>query len=770
MKKRIISLILIIIMAVGLFPSTAFASNVISGSCGEAAAWSLDRSSGVFTVSGSGEMDSYGSIQVPWRNLRDEIRSVVIAEGITSVGRFALGYCENLQNVSLPQSLTSIGEAAFISCTALSTINIPAGVTTIDDMAFLNCQELRESKGFIIVRDTLFGYHGSSKAVTIPEGVQRIGSEAFSYNDTVESVHIPDGVTKLGGCIFEYCSALKSVRMPQQVTEMGGELFKGCIALTSAKIPAGATEISSFFFYNCVALKSVKLPNSVAGIGTSAFDGCSALSSVNIPTALTHLGTCAFERCAKLTSVSIPQGVKEIPTGAFKNSGLETIRLPKGLEYIGPEAFSYTALDTIEIPEGVTEIGAWAFSYTAMKSIKFPKTLTKINEYAFVNSGYLKKIYITDLAAWCKVEFSGVLSHPFSGGFNSTVDGAGKIYLNNKLITDLKIPDGVESIGRLAFNRCDAITSVTIPDGVTSIGGGAFLYCGNIKTLTIADSVAEIGDSAFSGCHSLKRLKLPAGMTKVEELSFWNDWEVVYIPKGIKNFEENALGPYDIAFVYYEGTEADRKAITVGDVNEWFENATWVYNAKGLPKETAKMFKDVSAGDWYEHYVDYAVTYGLFSGTSKTTFSPNKKVTRAQFVQVLAALSGVDTSNNNVKSGFSDVPKGQWYTAAVKWASQNGIVSGNGNGKFAPDANVTREQMCVMLVSYAKYRKMTLKKLEAKATFADHKKISSWARDAVYACQRADFVNGKSGNQFDPKGTGTRAEAAVMFTKFHKDY
>jgi len=168
---------------------------------------------------------------------------------------------------------------------------------------------------------------------------------------------------------------------------------------------------------------------------------------------------------------------------------------------------------------------------------------------------------------------------------------------------------------------------------------------------------------------------------------------------------------------------------------------------------------------WRKRY-----TFKIFTGTSATTFSPNSSITRAQFVQVLANLEGIDTSNKKITTKFTDVPSGKWYTPAVKWASENSIVSGVGNGKFSPNKKVTREQMCVMLVNYAKFKGITLNKVEAKATFADNNKISSWAKDAVYVCQQANIVNGKSNNKFDPKGTGTRAEAATIFTTYHKDY
>lgn len=183
-----------------------------------------------------------------------------------------------------------------------------------------------------------------------------------------------------------------------------------------------------------------------------------------------------------------------------------------------------------------------------------------------------------------------------------------------------------------------------------------------------------------------------------------------------------------------------------------------------------KGFADVAQDAWYKEYVDYAAEHGIFNGTSASTFSPDANITRAQFVQVLANLENVDTSDRKVTAGFTDVPSGKWYTAAVKWASENGIVNGMGEGIFAPDNNITREQMCVMLINYTTFKGISLDKAEAKTVFADDREISSWAKAAVYTCQQADIVSGKGENIFDPKGTGTRAEAATIFTEFHRDY
>ena len=127
----------------------------------------------------------------------------------------------------------------------------------------------------------------------------------------------------------------------------------------------------------------------------------------------------------------------------------------------------------------------------------------------------------------------------------------------------------------------------------------------------------------------------------------------------------------------------------------------------------------------------------------------------------------------DVTTKFKDVAKGKWYTGAVKWANDNGIVNGLTETQFGTNENITREQMCTMLVRFAEFAKITLKNTNAKATFADDIKISKWAKDAVYACQAANIVNGsvESGKTvFKPRGNATRAEASKILSVFHKDY
>ena len=138
-------------------------------------------------------------------------------------------------------------------------------------------------------------------------------------------------------------------------------------------------------------------------------------------------------------------------------------------------------------------------------------------------------------------------------------------------------------------------------------------------------------------------------------------------------------------------------------------------------------FSDVRPGGWYYSAVKYAVSKGLFSGTSASTFAPDAPMTRGMFVRVLANKAGIDTSQY-AGSSFSDVEAGIWYAGPVEWAAENNIVAGIGGGKFAPNRNVTREQMAVILYNYARYTGCDLmSRAGALVRFSDYGKISSYA-------------------------------------------
>lgn len=183
----------------------------------------------------------------------------------------------------------------------------------------------------------------------------------------------------------------------------------------------------------------------------------------------------------------------------------------------------------------------------------------------------------------------------------------------------------------------------------------------------------------------------------------------------------------------------------------------------GAYVDVTQRFDDIGEKDWFvkNGAVDTVVVLGLFEGTAPRTFSPNMNMTRAMFVTVLARLDGIDVEND-VTTRFRDVKSGAWYAGSVAWAVENGIVDGTSYFTFDPNAPITREQICKIVVNYCDYAGVELEAVNEAKSFADQKKISNWAKKYVAECQKAGIIQGKSGNKFDPQGYATRAEVATI--------
>ena len=180
----------------------------------------------------------------------------------------------------------------------------------------------------------------------------------------------------------------------------------------------------------------------------------------------------------------------------------------------------------------------------------------------------------------------------------------------------------------------------------------------------------------------------------------------------------------------------------------------------------AKMpaFTDIE-NHWAKDNILFVVSRGLLNGTSETTFSPNTGMTRGMFVTALGRLAGVDPAD--YQSGkFTDVKADAYYAPYVNWAAKTGIVSGTTDTTFAPDTNINREQMAVIMKNYAVKLGYTVPKALEAVTFADNASISSWAKEAVESMQQAGILAGKTNNRFDPAGTATRAEVATVLWRF----
>ena len=181
-------------------------------------------------------------------------------------------------------------------------------------------------------------------------------------------------------------------------------------------------------------------------------------------------------------------------------------------------------------------------------------------------------------------------------------------------------------------------------------------------------------------------------------------------------------------------------------------------------KNPAPAFTDIH-NHWAADNILFAASRGLLSGTSDTTFSPDTGMTRGMFVTALGRLAGINPDSYQTGK-FTDVKADAYYAPYVNWAAQNGIMEGVTATTFAPDTNINREQMAVIMKNYAAKLGYDLPQTLKAVTFADNTQISSWAKDAVKSMQQAGILAGKNGNKFDPKGTATRAEVATVLRRF----
>ena len=173
-------------------------------------------------------------------------------------------------------------------------------------------------------------------------------------------------------------------------------------------------------------------------------------------------------------------------------------------------------------------------------------------------------------------------------------------------------------------------------------------------------------------------------------------------------------------------------------------------------------FSDVNG--WEKEYVYYLAERKILNGKADGLFKPADNITRAEFVKILAAVSGQDVSKSTGTS-FSDVNAASWYAPYVEWAYKNGIVKGS-NGNFKPSANITRQDMAVMIENFSKYMSKTVPSMEAGKTFADDSRIASYAKDAVASLQKAGIISGDVNGKFLPQSSATRAQAAKMITVY----
>ena len=179
--------------------------------------------------------------------------------------------------------------------------------------------------------------------------------------------------------------------------------------------------------------------------------------------------------------------------------------------------------------------------------------------------------------------------------------------------------------------------------------------------------------------------------------------------------------------------------------------------AEGLP------FTDVD-GHWALDAIRFVYDQGLMTGTKETLFSPNSHLNRAMLATILYRMEGSPAVTG--ENPYTDVAAGTWYTDAVLWASEQGIVNGYGNGKFGPLNNITREQLAAMLLRYSDCKKYDTAARNDLTSYADADDISAWALEALRWANAQGLVNGRTETTLVPQGDTTRAETATVLMRY----
>ena len=487
------------LMLVMLSATAAWADD--SGTCGAAGnennvTWSFVSSTQTLTISGSGPMADFSNVNEdqPWKDYRDNITSVVIGDGVTTIGKNAFYLLKVLNSpVTIPSGVTSIGEQAFRKCEALPSVTIPAGVTSIGNYAFQKCESLT--------------------SIIIPNSVTTIGNNAFSS------------------------SGLTSVIIPSSVTSIGREAFGACYSMSKVLVMAGESPstLGEIPFYNTSA--TIYLPAAYA-----TADGWSNYSSQLWPYAgcWASGGATVFSsadnttlRVENIDNTGAMADYADAATRPWASVAATVTKLEiiPAVTAIGQNAFNgFTAITDVLIPNNVTSIGGGAFngcSSLTMVTAQRPTPPT-LGANAFDGNAADRKIrahvsykttdgwnaYADDIVA-----YSGVW---VCGGVTLFYDGTTKQMTVEKCC-DSGNMDAYQNFEDRPWNGIkDDIETVVVESGVTKIGYNAFCHCGNLTTVTIAETVTNIGGDAFRYCSNLATVyMLPA--TPPEVLSTFDD-------------------------------------------------------------------------------------------------------------------------------------------------------------------------------------------------------------------------------------------------------
>ena len=564
------------------------------GTCGENITWVLDEN-GTLTISGKGDMENYNN---PWHLYSSKITSVVIENGITSIGNYAFGDITNIKSVTLPNSLSRIGDYAFCYSYWLETITLPDSLTEIGDYAFSNCTRL--------------------KSIVIPEGVEFIGDGAFANCHSIETVALPSSLTEIGAEAFDNCTGLKAIAIPAGVIRIGHGALSGCLRLETIEIDKAnenyCTVDGVLFNKNKTALvsypagktaESYEIPNGVTTVTYGTFASCWNLKSVSIPTSVTSIQECAFNGCDNLRDVYYSGTQAQWNAIAIdeENDGFDCAYIHCTDAVMHPHGICGDDL-TWELKDGVLTISGtgdmydfnmaapWYNAASSIKSIELGSKVTSITSEAFVDCKSLESITLPEgiisvaAGAFLGCDNLSRINISDNNPYYTSVDGMlfNKdkteiiIYPAGKTDAVYVIPDRVTTISRNAFIEPTYLQEIVIHAGVTNIEEGAFSSC-NLNAISVDkdnEYYCSVNGALFSKDKTTlyqypigktaDTYQIPDGVNTIAYSAFWGSSNLrsVVIPESVTFIDEGAfISCHSLTDVYYTGTEEQWENVVV---------------------------------------------------------------------------------------------------------------------------------------------------------------------------------------------------------------
>lgn len=697
---------------------SSFATAATSGDFGEnnCLHWEVTSTltSKTLTITGTGAMPDFdfpnGNL-APWWNyealgmnaiseidfdIKGNLKRVIIGDGVTNVGDYALFCLPAATQITLPESVTSIGRYGIALCSKLTGMSIPKGVTEIGD----------------------FGLAGNGlTAVTLPDGLQSLGRGAFDTCTSLTNTTLPAAITAVPGKCFADCTKLLNVKYAGTVTAIGDLAFESCKALTAAPIPETVTELGASAFTGCTALTDVTLPGGVTAVPDACFQDCTALADMKLPGTVTSVGHNAFTGCKALKDVrcyGAPPTVQ--PGGAAEHSfepGIVTI-------HYNPDPVYGWTFDAD---------GTWQGYKVSSKG-------------ACLHTGYGTTENTVPATCGADGRIDTVCANCGDVIATEVIPATGAHTWDNGTVTT----EPTETTPGVRTFTC-AVCSQTKTEVIPATGTHTFVF-----TKNVAPSCTEAGYDLYTcrdcGASEQRNVKPALGHK-------WDNGTVTVAPTettpGVRTYTCTVCGQTRTEIIPATGSAvcpggAACPSFRFRDVpapSNWahegidycvrhglmsgFDATTFspdtvstraqivmiLYNLSGDTTDYSKYyvpFTDVRPSTWYYNAVAWGYDKDIVAGMSTTTFAPDGLITREQMAVLLygytekyapAYLGGAASLN-----GFPDAASvSNWAYAAMSWAVGNGLISGiasNGADYLAPSGGATRAQIAAIMMRYCR--------------------------------------------------------------------